>query len=237
MEKYIVLDLETTGMNPLYSKITEIGAIKVIDGTIKEEFSMLVNPLTEIPEQIVSLTGINDKMVKDAPTIEEVLPAFLEFTEGQSMPIVGHNILFDYSFLKYNALMLGKSFERKGIDTLHIARKTLRGLESRSLSYLCKYYNIENNSAHRALSDTKATYQILNILKESYYITNKELFIPKPLHWKPKKENPITDKQRSYLEALLSRYKLSIEKSIDELTKSEASKKIDEINFQYGRQA
>ncbi|TCT12167.1 DNA polymerase-3 subunit alpha (Gram-positive type) [Natranaerovirga pectinivora] len=237
MENYIVLDLETTGMNPFYSKITEIGAIKVINGEIKEEFSMLVNPLTEIPEQIVSLTGINDKMVKDAPTIEEVLPEFLNFTGGQNMPIVGHNIIFDYSFIKYNALMIGKSFERKGIDTLHIARKTLRGLESRSLSYLCKHYNIENNSAHRALSDTKATYEILNYLKKAYYLTNKELFMPKPLHWKPKKENPITDKQRNYLEALLNRYQLSINKSIEDLTKSEASKKIDEINFQYGRRA
>lgn len=234
MESFIAFDIETTGINPLSAKITEIGAIKIINGKVVEEFNELINPLINIPEQIVELTGITDDMVKDRPSINFILPKFLAFADS-NLPLLGHNILFDYSFIKYNALMLGKAFERKGIDTLYIARKTLKHLRSRRLGCLCEHYDIKLEKAHRALYDCIATYQIFNRLKADYNISNKELFIPKPLRWKQKKDSPITHKQKNYLQGLLNRYDISLEKDLDYLTKSEASQKIDEINFKYSR--
>jgi DNA polymerase-3 subunit alpha (Gram-positive type) len=237
MESYIVFDLETTGINPFYEEITEIGAIKVEDGKVVDEFNELINPLKTIPEDIMKLTGITNEMVKKCPTINEVLPNFLEFAEDDSIPLIGHNIIFDYSFIKHNAFKIGKRFERKGIDTLHIARKTLKHLESRSLSFLTDHFDMTHENAHRAFNDTLATYELFQYLKTTYEANNKELFEAKPLHWKPKKESPITDKQRKYLLALLHQHNISLNIHIDTLTKREASKKIDEINFQYGRRA
>ncbi|TCK89023.1 DNA polymerase-3 subunit alpha (Gram-positive type) [Natranaerovirga hydrolytica] len=236
MEKYIVVDIETTGMNPIYSKITEIGAIKVYKDRV-ETYNELINPLISIPDEIVKLTGIDDLMVKQAPTIQEVMPRFLEFCEGENVPIIGHNIMFDYSFLKYNATTLGYSFERKGIDTLQLARKYLKALKSRSLNNLCVHYDIKNEEAHRALSDAYATYELFERIKKDYDNSDDDIFMPKPLHWRPKKEKTITAKQKSYLKSLLHKNNLELSKSIDELTQSEASKKIDEIIFEYGRRA
>lgn len=237
MTSFIVLDIETTGINPMEAKITEIGAIKVKNDHIVEEFNVLIDPQTPIPENIVALTGITNEMVEGCPSIEEVLPEFLSFVGDERLPIMGHNIMFDYSFLKYNATLLGYKFEKEGIDTLKIAKMTLSDLESRSLENLCYYFQLVHTRAHRALDDTKATYELYKKLYGMYGMTHEGIFEPKPLQWRPKKKSPMTEKQRKYLEALLKKHKLSLEVQIDQLSKSEASKKIDEINFKYGRRA
>ena len=154
-DSFISVDIETTGLSPVKDKIIEIGALKVVEGKVIEEFDILIDPRVELPERIVELTGISQDMLTGRPTIEEVLPKFLEF--AKDLPLLGHNIVFDYSFLKTAAAKQKLVFERKGIDTLQIARTLLSDLESKSLEALCQYYGIVNKKHHRAFEDAKAT--------------------------------------------------------------------------------
>ena len=141
MQDFTAIDVETTGLNPKTEKMIEIGAVKVRDGKIVAKYDSLINPGRKLEERIIELTGITDEMLADAPLPEKVLPEFFDFI-GEDI-LLGHSIMFDYSFLKRAAVNMGlvKSKDnRYGIDTLRIARCCLRELESRSLPYLFKYY-------------------------------------------------------------------------------------------------
>lgn len=162
---YVAFDIETTGLNPKYDKIIEIGAVKVRDGELAETFSTFVNPARSLPARIVELTGICDADVAQAPYIDDILDAFLAFV-GEDV-LLGHNILFDYSFVKKAAVNQKKSFEKLGIDTLRIAKRFLNELESRQLGYLCDYYHIELE-AHRALNDAVAAHRLYRVMASEY---------------------------------------------------------------------
>jgi DNA polymerase-3 subunit alpha (Gram-positive type) len=233
MNDYIVLDIETTGLSPEYNKITEISAIKIIGGQIDETYEQLINPETMIPKEITAITGINDEMVQNQPTISEVMVDFTNYCEDYVL--IGHNIIFDYSFLKFNAMNSGLSFEKRGIDTLFIAKKYLGNLKSRSLSALCDYYQITRDQQHRAYDDALATYKLFQILEEYYKEEEYKIFEPKPLQWKPRKVEGITNRQELYLVSLLEKHGLTADFEVKALTKSEASRKIDRIIFEYGK--
>lgn len=234
MDKYIVLDIETTGISPEFAEITEIGAALISDGQVIDTFSELVNPRQSIPANIVVLTGITDDMVANAPGIEEVMPAFISFCGD--LPILGHNVVFDFSFLKTAARRLGLSFEKKGLDTMILTRSFLERQASYSLTNLIAAMGIQRENAHRGLDDALATSEIYEILRRRYkHPSNAKHFEPKPIVYKPKKQSPITDKQKSYLTSLIRQHKLEIDYEIDGLSKSEASKKIDKILHTYGR--
>ncbi|GMQ62046.1 3'-5' exonuclease [Vallitalea maricola] len=233
MKNFVAFDIETTGISPMDSRITEIGAVKIVDGNVVDEFNQLINPEISIPDNIVSLTGITDELVKDKPTINFVLPDFIDFCKG--FDILGHNIKFDFSFIKTYALKLNMNFEKNALDTLAISRMVLKDLPSRRLGCLCDYYRIDYLNGHRAFNDAYATYQLYNQLKADFYEENKELFIPKPILWKPKKTSAITYKQKAYLAALIRKHNVVLDKQIDELSKSEASRAIDNIINTYGR--
>ena len=175
INSYISIDLETTGLNPKQDKIIEIGAIKVMDGRKADTFSTFVNPGRKLEERITELTGITQEQVDAAPEIENVLPQLLEFLE--ELPLLGHRILFDYSFLKKAAVNQKFTFEKQGIDTLRIARVFLPQLEHRTLEYLCKYYEIPH-TAHRAIGDAEATSQLYQLLAENYYGQDSRIFAP-----------------------------------------------------------
>ena len=230
---YVVVDLETTGLQPARDRILEIGAWKVIDGKITEKFCEYINPKIEISERIQELTGISDEMVKDARTISEVFPEFATFCEGYDL--MGHNILFDYSFLKQQAVNMKISFEKNGIDTLKIARTLLPELESRSLGALCEYFKIDLTHAHRAYYDALATWNLYERLKERVMEGQEGVFAPKALLYKPKKQGPITEFQKAYLNDLVKYHKIDLHVCVDSLTKSEASRMIDRISSEYGR--
>ncbi|MDF2587494.1 MAG: exonuclease, polymerase epsilon subunit family [Anaerocolumna sp.] len=230
---FVCFDIETTGLNPQNEKIIEIGALKVIDGKIVGNFSELINPQVPLSKMITNLTGISDDMVKDADTEENVIKRFLDFA-GDYI-VMGHNIKFDYSFIKTAAKRYKINFERLGIDTLDISRKMLRDLESRSLESLCKYYQITNNHAHRAYDDAKATTLLYVNLCNQFYLDNPDVFTPKPLIYKAKKIQAITNKQKNYLIDLLKYHNIEDVQPIDTLTQSEASKWIDRIILEYGR--
>lgn len=232
-ESYIVLDIETTGISPTENKITEIGAVKIINGQVVDRYEQLINPQVAISEHITSITGITNEMVADQPTIEVVLPQFITFLEDHI--IVGHNIMFDYKFLKINASKLGLAFEKKAMDTLAIARKTLRNLTSRSLESLCLHYEINRERGHRAYDDAYATYELLTILYDQFHDVNQDLFVAQELIYKMPKLSPITPKQKRFLSQLISLHQVNFEENIDTLTKSQASKAIDKILHKYGR--
>ena len=235
IKDYIVVDVETTGLNPVTDQIIEISAIKVLDGKTVETYEQLIHPGISIESPIVELVGITDEMVKDAPGMSEVIGEFLEFTE--ELPIMGHNLLFDYSFLKTAAVRYGKTFGKAGVDTLAIARKYLTELESRRLDALCSYFGISDENHHRALNDAMAAGELYRVLCEKFYLEgeNDKDFAPIPLQFSVKKVSPATAKQLSYLKSLMERYGIEEPVQMEQLTKSQASKMIDHILFQYGR--
>lgn len=175
LPEYIVLDIETTGLSRDRHKITELAAVKVKDGEIVEEFQTLVNPEQHIPAFITSLTGISNEMVKDAPKIDKALPDFLNFL-GNNV-IIGHNVTFDYRFIEHNAQKIKKDFKNQRLCTRKLANRIYRHLPSKSLGYLCEYFDIKNLQAHRALTDVLATTELfqkfLNILQDNE-ITNPD---------------------------------------------------------------
>lgn len=233
VRSFIALDLETTGLRPKEDKILEIGAIKVRNGIEVERFQLLTDPQTEIPEQITKLTGITQEMVQGRMPNGEAVAAFLDFAE--ELPLLGHNISFDYRFLKYQAVNQGKNFERKAIDTLKISRCFLSNLESRKLEDLCVYYGICNPSAHRALADAWASWQLFEKLWTQFGDQKEEVFIPQPLIYKVKKQYPITKAQVRYLQNLLNCHKIETDLAIESLSRNEASRMIDRILSVYGK--
>ena len=232
MMDYISLDLETTGLNPKRDRIIEVGAVKVHKGEVAGEFQSLVNPGRELGEMVCGLTGINDEMLLDAPEIGDIIGPLLKFI-GDDI-LVGHRVLFDYSFVKKAAVDSSLSFERMGIDTLKLSRKFLPELESRRLGFLCGYYQIAH-TAHRALGDAQAASDLYRKLAELFYEGNETEFAPKPLLFRVKKDTPVSKKQKERLYKLLDRHRIAIGYNVDKLTRSEADRIIDQILAKYGR--
>lgn len=230
LENFVCVDLETTGLNPKTDRIIEIGMVKVREGKIVDQFSSLINPRQQLEERIEQITGITQKELENQPLQKEILPQILEFLEEDVL--LGHRVLFDYSFLKRAFTNEKIPFERKGIDTLKIARKVVADCESKSLPKLCSHYGIEYHP-HRALSDALATIELYRKLSELYY--EEELFAPKPLIFKVKKESPITEAQIQRLTLLLERHNLPCAAEITSMTRNEASRYIDQILSTYGR--
>ncbi len=156
----VILDLETTGLSARKNKITEIAAVRTINGKVINKFESLVNPETHIPSFITKLTGIDDEMVEDAPTINQVLPKFLSFMSSDI--IVGHNVTFDYNFLQHNMWKLNQeNITNDKICTAKLARRVLN-LPSVRLEALREYFKIEKEGSHRAMNDVLATKLVFN---------------------------------------------------------------------------
>jgi DNA polymerase III subunit epsilon len=170
---FVVVDLETTGGRMTGTQataadaITEIGAVKVRGGAVLGEFATLVDPQRSIPPQIVRLTGITTAMVCDAPTIDAVLPMFLEFARGSVL--VAHNARFDVGFLRAAADRCGIAWPRPQVlCTVQLARRVLSREEAPSvrLAALARLFTVANEPTHRALDDARATVDVLHALIE-----------------------------------------------------------------------
>ncbi|MBS6159783.1 MAG: 3'-5' exoribonuclease [Firmicutes bacterium] len=233
MREYVTLDLETTGLEPKRDRIIEIGAVKVSNGVVIGEYTTLIDPQLEIPERISKLTGISNDMVQGKPLIQKVLGEFLEFCGD--LPLLGHNILFDYSFVKHQAVNCGLEFEKEAVDTLKIARAVLPDLPSRSLQNLRQHFEIPQGDAHRALEDARTTYHLYERLFQEYGQSKPELFCSKPLIYKVKKQGPMTPAQKRYLQDLVKYHRINLNVNPESLTKNEASRLIDEILSTYGK--
>ena len=165
--EFVVFDLETTGAKAPPCRITEIGAYRITNGRVAEEFHTLINPQTSIPPFITSLTGISDDMVIDAPLFRDVASEFLEFI-GDSV-LVAHNAHFDMGFLNHE---IGRVYEdyrmwNPSLCTVQLSRKLLPDIENHKLNTVANYFSIELLNHHRANDDAKATaYIFVNLLND-----------------------------------------------------------------------
>ena len=228
-----VIDLEMTGLNARTEKIIEIGAGKIRDGKVVDTYEMLLNPGRRLDEKTVQITGITDEMLIGCPTFAQIKDDFLEFI-GEDI-LLGHNVIFDYSFLKkavINESPKGIRFEKKGIDTLKIARRFLPGEQKKQLTTLCEYYGIEYH-AHRALGDALATFRLYEVLWEVYGEQGQDIFEAKPLIYQVKKESPVMAKQIEQITRLTQQYGIECPYELEKMTKNEASRYIDKLKSQF----
>ena len=137
---FVVLDFETTGLNPNMDEIIEIGAVRLEHGKEVGEFSQLIDPGRAIPEKVVELTGINSAMLAGQPTLAEVFPKFAEFLEGAVL--VAHNASFDMAFLRRAFQRFGRELDAPILDTLALARNAYKELRNHKLGTVCKHLDI-----------------------------------------------------------------------------------------------
>ncbi len=170
-KNFVILDIETTGLSPITDEICEIAALKVVNFIPKDTFSTLVKPNFPIPQEVINIHKITNEMVKDAPSIQEVLPRLLDFIKDATLVV--HNADFDISFINYQLKKLGLEpipFS-KVIDTFKLSKEFLV-LSSHSLHSLSSYLLFTNKPSHRALDDVLATAELFYYL---YLITNSKL--------------------------------------------------------------
>lgn len=233
LEVYVSVDLEMTGLHARTDRILEIGAVKVEQGSVSETYQCLVNPRMELPEEIINLTGITNQMARQGSDTGEAVEEFLKFAED--LPLVGHNIIYDYSFLKQYTVNHGIALEKEAVDTLKLARKFLPQVEKKSLDYLCELLKIERARNHRALEDARATAELLEYLKAHFCTVEPEAFMPKLLQYKVKKQSPATSVQKRHLKELAEYHKIKLDQELDSLTRNEASRITDKILASYGK--
>ncbi len=184
--EFIIFDIETTGLSVMQEKITEIGAVRMVNGDIKDTFSTFVNPEKHIPEKITELTGISDDMVADAPSEREAVRKFLEYC-GEDAIVVAHNASFDTSFIKAAAQRNDLKYTLTHIDTLAVSRGLFPQLAKHKLDTIAKHLKLGNFNHHRACDDAMMLARIfqvmLNKLSEEYGIKNTSqisTILPKP---------------------------------------------------------
>lgn len=164
---FVVFDLETFGLNSHKNEIIEIGAIKLKGTRIVDTFSSFVNPNKIIPKRISELTHITQDMVDNAPTIEDVLPKFLEFTKDAVM--VAHNSAFDMGFIRRDAQKyMGIDYKPPIIDTLQMARDLYPDLKGYNLDRLNKTFKLSLENHHRAIDDAQSTAKLFIMFLEKY---------------------------------------------------------------------
>ena len=150
---FIVFDLETTGLNPASEEITEIAAVRVVEGEIRDFFQTYVNPHKPIPAEITELTGISDETVADAPDLDKAVPEFLAWAGEGQYPLVAHNAGFDMGFLRTACQRLGIEREFTSIDTLEMSRLMLPHMHKFKLNILAKELQVGPFEHHRASED------------------------------------------------------------------------------------
>jgi DNA polymerase-3 subunit epsilon len=156
---FVVVDVETTGMNAVDGRMTEIAMMRVCRGHIVDEFSTLINPLMTIPAFITSLTGIDNIMVADAPTAREVAPFITEFLDGAVF--VAHNVSFDWGFVSETVKREQRTvLGNPRLCTVRLSRRLLPHLPSKSLGPVAQHMKVRIPERHRASGDAYATAQI-----------------------------------------------------------------------------
>ena len=156
-DNFTAIDLETTGLYSDKDEIIELGAAKYVDGEMVETFSQLVKPSTSISSEITGITGIDNKMVKNAPALCDVFENFRRFLDDAPW-IVGQNVDFDLGFLKHHLSHIEfADLEKKTLDTAVLSRVLFPRIQRYSLSRLVAYFGVDRGTAHRALSDCRAT--------------------------------------------------------------------------------
>jgi len=208
-DEYVVLDFETTGFEPVKSRIIEVSLIKVKNSLIVEEFSTLVNPEVRISNEIISITGITNEMIAEAPKIYEVIQKVVTMI-GES-PLVAHNAEFDLKFLVSAINGLTDDFELNFpvIDTVDYARQYYPNLNNHKLETIKKYLGLDYSS-HRSLHDCYTTHKLLESCKE-IYINTKEL----KEYGRNQLMNSFSDEEKQFYDRLM--LQLEENKIVDEI--------------------
>nr|WP_297283012.1 exonuclease domain-containing protein [uncultured Agathobaculum sp.] len=172
-DTYVAIDAETTGLDPQFDGIIELAAIRYVNGAATDQFQTLVNPEREISSFITELTGITNEMLASAPTINDVLPSFIDFV-GDSV-VLGHNVNFDVNFI-YDAYIetCGTPFTNNFIDTMRFSRRLFPNMQHRLIDLIQKF-DIGKNVEHRALGDAKQTATCYEYMKS--YMNEKGISI------------------------------------------------------------
>lgn len=164
---FVVVDVETTGSNPASNRIIEVACVVVKDGSIKEEFSTLINPHQHIPYFISKMTGITNEMVFKAPSFEQIAKKLKGLFSQPDSVFVAHNVNFDYNFIKFSFERSGETFpDIPRLCTLKLAKRLISGITKRNVGALSEYLGIAISNRHRAFGDARATAQILLELLE-----------------------------------------------------------------------
>lgn len=233
LKNYVAVDLEMTGLNARCDSILEIGAVRVKNKEVEEVYEAMIRPQGKLSQEVTQLTGITDEMACKGRAMDEVFPAFLEFC-GEDV-LLGHNVVFDYGFLKQAAMDRDVAFERQGVDTLKIARKLLPPEDKKTLQLLCDRYGIHRERRHRALDDALAARDLYEVFEAAYEAQKPEVFAPFALAYKTKKQSPATNRQKKHLQKLAEYHHIELKVCWNTLTKNEASRQIDRMIGQYGR--
>ncbi|MBQ8568770.1 MAG: 3'-5' exonuclease [Oscillospiraceae bacterium] len=192
-DEYVSLDIETTGLSPETCEIIEIGAVRVSEGKVTEEFQKFIRPDKPVPDFITSLTGITNEMVADADGAEAVLAEFEEFL-GDSL-IVGQNVNFDIGFLYDNMLKyLGIPMTNDFADCLRISRNLFPELPNHKLATLVKHFGLSQSEAHRALSDSYDAFRCYEHMR--CYAEKEMLLVPDKKGMRLKKRPKVTAQKK-----------------------------------------
>ena len=221
---YVAIDLETTGVSISKDKIIEVGLIKVKDSHIVEMFSCIINPNMPVSNEILNLTGIDEDEIKSAKYIQDVIGEIVEFCDG--FDLLGHNTIFDYSFVRKEANNAGLDFEKRGIDTYKLCKKILPPDVKKNLTDACAYFGIERKHMHRAFSDAYFTHMLYQRILEYFPELGCDTEMMKV---KLKKFIPIRKRTKEDLQKLLKCHRIVCKVNIDLLSESEAKRMIDKI--------
>ncbi|CAN1530434.1 DNA polymerase III epsilon subunit, exonuclease domain [Methylophilaceae bacterium] len=164
LEDYVLLDLETTGATPLRDRITEIALIRYSKGIEIDRWQTLVNPQTNIPDFIQSLTGISNDMVKDAPVFADVADALIAYLEDAVL--CAHNVRFDHGFLKAEFKRLGIPFKQAVLCTVKLSRQLYPQYKSHGLSALIERHGLNCSQRHRAMGDVEVMAQFIALAEK-----------------------------------------------------------------------
>ena len=221
---YIAIDLETTGIRLSKDKIIEVGLLKVKDSQIIDTFSCVINPDMPVDDKILELTKISENELENAKRIYEVINHIVDFCE--EYVLLGHNTIFDYSFVKKEANRAGLEFEKRGIDTYKLCKKVLPENVRKNLTEACGYFGIERKNSHRAFSDAYYTHVLFQEIIKNF----KTLEISsEAMKVKIKKFVPIRKRTKEDLQKLLNCHRIGCKVNIDLLSESEAKRMMDKI--------
>ena len=221
---YIAIDLETTGIRLSKDKIIEVGLLKVKDSHIIDTFSCVINPDMQVDDKILELTKISKNELENAKRIHEVINHIVDFCE--EYVLLGHNTIFDYSFVKREASIAGLEFDKRGIDTYKLCKKVLPENVRKNLTEACNYFGIERKNSHRAFSDAYYTHVLFQEIIKNF----KTLEISsEAMKVKIKKFIPIRKRTKEDLQKLLNCHRIGCKVNIDLLSESEAKRMMDKI--------
>ena len=221
---YIAIDLETTGIRVSKDKISEVGLLKVKDSHIIDTFSCVINPDMQVDDKILELTKISKNELENAKRIHEVINHIVDFCE--EYVLLGHNTIFDYSFVKKEANRAGLEFEKRGIDTYKLCKRVLPENVRKNLTDACNYFGIERKNSHRAFSDAYYTHVLFQEIIKNF----KTLEISsEAMKVKIKKFVPIRKRTKEDLQKLLNCHRIGCKVNIDLLSESEAKRMMDKI--------